>query len=862
VPDGPLLSIREARNGPFGPDGRDVRTRGVLGLYDAASRTGYVQDGEAGVFFRAEPGVFVPAVWSTVELDGLVVRRGDSALLKARRFRILPTARPSPEPALRPVSALHGNWVTTEGTWVAMEGVVTGVRERNGGRTHTLEIDGGGTTFTACVAEPKDRPVGREDILGFRVRAQGVVASLFDGARDAGCDLLLPTRVFLRLLKDAPLASPAPPPALRTIDTIRALSPDEAARRQPVRVRGVVTAHDAQRNLLFVQDATAGIYVEAWRHLYDVHPGDQVEVTGWTERGAFAPIVVWPRLEAIGRAPFPPPLRLTTAVLPQADSQWVEIDGVVRSARLGAHRAVLELLAFGERLTVEIPGDVSRERIEALVDAQVRVTGVYKAEFGATRQLVGVSLSVPQLDLIAVRAPAPADPYAAPLRLSDTVLEFHPGEAIGRRLHVRGVVTLHRPGRFFYLRDARGPLRVEASDDAELPAGTTVDVVGFPAVGPYRPVLIDSSYRAGERRAAPAPLTLTPDQPMNGTLDGELVTVEGRLLERLTPEGEARLVLQTPLYVFEAALPGDAGALPDDLPRDSRLRISGVCVVRANGAAAPPSFEILLRGPADVVLVRRAPWWTPRRAALAAATLLAVAAGAFVWVAALRRRVREQTEVLRERLAREAAVEERTRLARELHDSLEQNLAGIGYALEAVKETIDHPQVARAHLDRALTHVDESMAEARRSVRALRPKALEGTDLVAALRRLTGEITRGGVARAQLHVSGDVWTVPPVVEDQLFRIGQEALTNALKHARASRLDVSLRFAPDALVLGVDDDGRGFDTTAPVDDGHYGLAGMRERAARLGGAIAVTSAPGRGTHVAATIPRTPPLSQVS
>jgi signal transduction histidine kinase len=629
-----------------------------------------------------------------------------------------------------------------------------------------------------------------------------------------------------------------------------------------VRVRGVVTAHDAQRNLLFVQDATAGIYVEAWRHLYDVQPGDQVEVIGWTERGAFAPIVVWPRLEVIGRAPFPPPLRLTNAVIPQADSQWVEIDGVVRSARLGVHRAVLELLAFGERLTVEIPGDVSRERIEALVDAQVRATGVYKAEVGATRQLVGVSLLAPHLELVSVRATAPADPYAAPLRLSDTVLEYHPGDAVGRRLHARGVVTLHRPGRFLYLRDAHGPLRVEARDDAELPLGTVVDVIGFPAVGTHRPVLVDASYRPIGREVAPEPLALTPDQPMNGTLDGELVTVEGRLLERLTPEGETRLVLQTPLYVFEAGFPGTASAL-SDLPLDSRLRVSGVCVVRKNGTAAPPSFEILLRSPADVVVVARAPWWTPRRAALAAATLLAVAMGAFVWVALLRRRVREQTEILRERLAREAAVEERTRLARELHDSLEQNLAGIGYALEAVKETIDHPQVARPHLDRALRHVDESMAEARRSVRALRPKALEGADLVTALRQLTSELARGGVARTQVRVSGKAWIVPPPVEDQLFRIGQEALTNALKHAEASRLDVSVHFAPDALVLEVDDDGRGFDATAPVPDGHCGLAGMRERTQKLGGSLLVTSAPGRGTQVAAIIPRSAPsLSQVS
>jgi signal transduction histidine kinase len=284
--------------------------------------------------------------------------------------------------------------------------------------------------------------------------------------------------------------------------------------------------------------------------------------------------------------------------------------------------------------------------------------------------------------------------------------------------------------------------------------------------------------------------------------------------------------------------------------------------VHGDASRIPQSFQMLLRSPADLVVLESAPWWTRERVMLAGGGLFAIAAGSLVWVGTLRRRVRHQTVVLRARLAREAALEERTRLARELHDTLEQNLAGIGYALEAVKHTLEHPSLARAHLDRALTHVDQSMMDARRSVWALRPRVLDESDLTSALTELAHEVTRGGVARADVHVQGAPWPLLANVEDHLFRIGQEAVTNALKHAEASRLRIDVRFGETDLEMLVQDDGRGFDEGPPSGDGHFGLVGMRERVAEVDGTLDVRSAAGEGTTVRVIVPRRSAAPQVS
>jgi ligand-binding sensor domain-containing protein/signal transduction histidine kinase len=210
---------------------------------------------------------------------------------------------------------------------------------------------------------------------------------------------------------------------------------------------------------------------------------------------------------------------------------------------------------------------------------------------------------------------------------------------------------------------------------------------------------------------------------------------------------------------------------------------------------------------------------------------------------------------MREVTAQFAAVlAERSRIAREIHDTLAQSFVGIGVQLETVaKMQPVSPEVARAHLDRARILVRSSLAEARRSVWALRSQALETADLGGALTEVAQQLS--GETEVAVAVSGRRRRLPVEVETNLLRIGQEALANAVRHANAQQVRVELSFGEGRVRLSVRDDGRGFDvdTAGQVACGHFGLAGIRERVHNLGGELSLLSRAGQGAEVVVEVP---------
>ncbi|MBN6057929.1 sensor histidine kinase [Nonomuraea sp. RK-328] len=209
--------------------------------------------------------------------------------------------------------------------------------------------------------------------------------------------------------------------------------------------------------------------------------------------------------------------------------------------------------------------------------------------------------------------------------------------------------------------------------------------------------------------------------------------------------------------------------------------------------------------------------------------------------------------------AREAGVlGERQRMAREIHDTLAQGLTAILTQLEAADETLDDVTATRSRLTTVRDLARDSLAEARRSVQALRPAPLDEAQLATALRDITERWSRTSGVPATVTVTGDARPLHMEVETSLLRVAQEALANVGKHASAGRVGLTLSYMEDVVALDVRDDGRGFapETADPLDGSGFGLVAMQQRITRLAGTFTVETAPGQGTGVSATVPAIP------
>ena len=201
-----------------------------------------------------------------------------------------------------------------------------------------------------------------------------------------------------------------------------------------------------------------------------------------------------------------------------------------------------------------------------------------------------------------------------------------------------------------------------------------------------------------------------------------------------------------------------------------------------------------------------------------------------------------------------AQTEERNRLAREIHDTIAQDLSAIAFQLEAAEALLvqqAEPERVRRSVTAALGLTRKGLEEARRSVLDLRAAPLEGRTLPAALAALAAEADAASGSSVTFEAVPAEASLPPAIEAGLYRIAQEALQNALRHADAARIELRLEIASGTVRLTVQDDGRGFAVGGAA--GGFGLIGMQERARLLGGSFQVESTPGAGTRVTAEVP---------
>jgi ligand-binding sensor domain-containing protein/two-component sensor histidine kinase len=202
---------------------------------------------------------------------------------------------------------------------------------------------------------------------------------------------------------------------------------------------------------------------------------------------------------------------------------------------------------------------------------------------------------------------------------------------------------------------------------------------------------------------------------------------------------------------------------------------------------------------------------------------------------------------------------ERNRIAREIHDTLAQGFVAVSVQLQVASRLLaNSPEVAQRHLTQAQELVRSGLEDARRAIWELRSQGTQESDFASQLIHMANRVTASSTIKTEVHVSGTYRPLPSQTEDQLLRIAQEAVTNAVRHAQPDHIEIQLRYAENRIAVTVEDDGRGFSGDAPsIREGHYGLTGMKERAEQMGGSLTVSSKAGQGTRVQVEIPQNTP-----
>ena len=450
---------------------------------------------------------------------------------------------------------------------------------------------------------------------------------------------------------------------------VRSLTAAEASLRRPVRLRAVVTYYDGARGHFFVQDATAGVNVvlSTWPAL---RIGDVVEIAGTTDPGHFAPRVDGLSVRVVGHEPLPAPrpVEVMRMITGHEDSQLVEIRAIVRAVYPPMHyegagaRLFVDVVSSGVRIPLFFPGPWKGPLPRHLVDAEVRVTAVGGAQFGANRQLVGALLYVPSIEHVVVERPAPA-PAALPVQPIGGLFRYTTVGGFEHRIRAEGVVTATMGGQF-YVRDDSGAVAAIPTDTRPaVHVGDRVELAGFPETGSDVPILRDVIVLRTRPGDAPVPVATSAGAVLRGGMDSQFVSIEARLVQDVASSSRRTLLLDQDGVLFTAEVP-EAAASAALLTSGSTVRVSGICNVvvdERDSPRVPRAFKLLLRSADDVVVLAAPSWWTLERLLWVVAVLSGTILAAFGWVAFLRRRVREQTAVIRERLEQEIALQARFR---------------------------------------------------------------------------------------------------------------------------------------------------------------------------------------------------------
>lgn len=637
-----------------------------------------------------------------------------------------------------------------------------------------------------------------------------------------------------------------------------------ASKGQPVRIDAVVIYADFSKNDMIVSDGTACSYSyvdlnqtkTTTRSLPKV--GDRVILEGFTQCSGFLPGFQTNRWSVIGRGalPEPYPISADEIYLPRYDSAWVEVPAVVTGVETGGIAYTLVVEVFGQTFKADIPKcPDAAARAATLMQRPVRMRAVLGTIFNPHRQLTGRHFFVPSFDDIRATAPA-IDAADTPLLTVLELLKANYGPADHVRLE--GVIT-QMDAKGFHLRDRSGSAFVQAVTTEHLHPGSRVSVEGYGAIAPFRPLLRATKVAQISAGAPPEPLQMNFHAKDVTLLQMEFVSIEAEVFAIRDIQDETILQCHNAGMTFEAIIPHGATSLPAYQPGD-RLRLKGICELTTTHpmprAEWVDGFRIRLANHEAVSLLRRSPWLTPSRLYTALGVMTSTALLGIFSTLFFRRIVAKQARIIGEKIGSEAVSHERDRMARDLHDTLEQQLAGVALQLDGLDKVAKvSPEQIIARLELARRMLRHTRVEARRSVWDLRSKLLELQGLGVALRSMATGASSADGPKVTLEIGELTRPLPAGSDFHLLRIAQEALANAIKHAGATEVVITLQETAQSVLLSIRDDGHGFvpaPAHAPLSS-HFGILGMHERVDKMGATLSIQSSLGNGCLIAVSLP---------
>ena len=641
---------------------------------------------------------------------------------------------------------------------------------------------------------------------------------------------------------------------LKTIPEILALSTAEAAQALRVELTATVTFDDPLLAVCYVSDGHAGIFLKRGKVPADhaaMSPGDRVLIHGVSDPGHFLPVIAIQKLVHLGSGPplSPKSAKLWELTQEIADGAWIEFTTtVIGTSQDESGRSYLSLRGSNAPLRAYL---TRIDHLETppweLAQRQVRMRCVVATIYNEDRQVCGHNLYVPGLSFITTLTTI-SRPGLAPLRCSDELLTAE--RQMQEYVRLRGIVTQVRPRQGLILRDEGGSLFIETAQPMEdLQVGDRVQAFGYPSVQRFRPKLATSRVESLSTGLLPEPIRLDPSLKRSSREQYELVKVRAQLADFHSNATHTILNCTAGKTRFEAWL---KNPFHHELRPGAQLELLGICELTTTDASdrlgAPTNFMLRLRDETDLHVLALPSWWTAPRLIWLASSIAAVASMLTLWAWTLKRKIREQATIIRLQTQQEATLEERHRIARELHDTLEQDLMGVNMLLDDTAEKLGSADASASRpLEMARLLLTRSREESRSTIRDLRSVALQQMGLSSALQQSLPALAVKAGVRVELNVPTPIQRLPISQETHLYRICHEAVGNALRHASARLVRVTLKSSFQQISLEVSDDGCGFDpATNHTHTGHFGLQGIRERVNQLGAELDLQSSPETGT----------------